>query len=98
MRLAHAADTPPGMMAKCMAQSASMSRQAQGALRTLLRMQAARRKMEAAPASADRAAWIERRVLELMAQELPEAPPLAPAVAPTPAREPTAAPRPPQWA
>src|SRR5271163_2842320 len=44
---------------KCRAQANSMMRQAQGALRLLLRMQATRQKLEANPEAGDRAAWTE---------------------------------------
>ena len=62
---------------KCRAQAASMARQANGSLRMLLRMQAARQKTESNPEARDRAAWTEHCALNLMAQAL--SPPPAPA-------------------
>jgi len=55
---------------KCRAQAASMSRQSDSSLRMLLRMQAARQKIEANPEARDRAAWSEHCALNLMAQAL----------------------------
>jgi hypothetical protein len=66
---------------RCRAQAASMSRQSDSSLRMLLRMQAARQKIEANPEARDRAAWTEHCALNLMAQALsppptiPEPPP-----------------------
>ena len=54
-----------------------MMRQAQSAMRLLLRMQAARQKIEADSAAADRAAWTEHCAAGLMAQALPGARPAA---------------------
>ena len=71
---AHAADPPFAM--RCSAQSASMMRQARGAIGTLQRMQDRRRKLEANAAAADRTAWTEHCAAGLMVQELPDAPPV----------------------
>src|SRR5437763_466627 len=69
------------------AQAASMMRQADSALRLLLRMQEARRKLEADNAACDRAAWTEHCALGLMAEAIAAPPPTAqapPAPAPCP--------------
>src|SRR5271170_2224344 len=55
---------------KCRAQANSMMRQSQSALRLLLRMQAARQKLEADNEARDRAAWTEHCAINLMAQAL----------------------------
>ena len=60
---------------KCRAQAASMSRQADSSLRMLLRMQAARQKIEANPETRDRAAWSEHCTLNLLAEALSPPPP-----------------------
>jgi hypothetical protein len=80
---------------KCRAQANSMMRQSQGALRLLLRMQAARQKTEANAEARDRAAWAEHCALNLMTEAL--SPPKAPSLsgsrlgeAATPAEEKTA--------
>ncbi len=57
LQLANQPETELTMRLKCGAQSASMLRQSQAALRTLLRMQAAREKRDAQVATADAAAW-----------------------------------------
>lgn len=57
---------------QCVAQSASTERVAQGALRSLMGLQAARRKREADNPTADRAAWTEHCALQLMAGGLPK--------------------------
>ncbi len=51
-------------------QANSMMHQAQSALRLLLRMQAARQKLEANSEARDRAAWTEHCAIGLMAQAL----------------------------
>ena len=55
---------------KCSAQAATMWRQADSALRALQRMQAARSKRDADPATADRAAWTEHCAQGFMADAL----------------------------
>jgi hypothetical protein len=59
---------------KCRARSASMMREAQGARRLLMRVQAERRKLESDSAALDRAAWTEHCVAGLMSEALPGAP------------------------
>lgn len=70
----------PDLMIKCTAQAASMLRQAQGARRLLLGVQAARQKLNTDNAATDRAAWTEHCAAQLLTQALHEAPP-------TPARD-----------
>ncbi len=82
LRLAQRPETTPEWAAKCRAQAMGMMRQANGALRLLLRMQQARRKLAADNTAADRLAWTEHCALGLMAEALatpPESssPPLA---------------------
>ncbi len=74
LRLAHQPDTTPEWAAKCRAQAAAMMRQANSALRLLLRMQQARRKLEAVDATADHLAWTEHCALGLMAEALAACP------------------------
>ncbi len=93
LRLAQEADTTSYWAQKCRAQANSMMRQAQSALRLLLRMQAARQKLEKNQEARDRAAWIEHCALGLMAQALsPQATPAA--VAESPAPSPVSQPQP----
>jgi len=66
LRLANQAGTDPGLALKCAAQAASMMRQAQSALRLLLRAQAVRQKREADTGQADAAAWTEHCAAGLM--------------------------------
>jgi hypothetical protein len=75
---------PLGFVTKCRAQAVSMMRQSQGAMRLLLRVQAARQKLEATPAEADRTAWTVQCIAGLMAQALPGAARMAPAEPPAP--------------
>ncbi|HET7883857.1 MAG TPA: hypothetical protein VFL55_23420, partial [Acetobacteraceae bacterium] len=93
---AHAAD--PSFAMKCNAQSASMMRQARGAIGTLQRMQDRRRKMEANAAAASQAVWAEHCAAGLMMQELPGAAPVElpepPAAPPPPEPEPAEPPAP----
>jgi hypothetical protein len=63
LRLTQASETPGHLTLKCNAQSASMMRQAQGAMRTLLLAQAARAKR-----NPDASAWDEQIAGELMAE------------------------------
>ena len=73
------------MALKCNAQAASMMRQSQAALRTLLRTQAAREKRDADPINAGTAAWTEHMAAASMTEALtlpkPEPEPDAPDVA-----------------
>ncbi len=71
LRLAQEPETTPQWAAKCRAQALAMMRQANGALRLLLRLQAARAKLEADNAARDRAAWTEHCAIGLMAEALP---------------------------
>src|SRR5579864_993168 len=91
LRLAQLPETTPEWAAKCRAQALGMMRQANSALRLLLRMQAAREKREADNAGRDRAGWTEHCALTLMAEALAAAPaaaPARPAMAAPPAPEP----------
>ncbi len=101
LRLAQEADTTSYWAQKCRSQANSMMRQAQGALRLLLRMQAARQKTEANSEARDRAAWTEHCAIGLMAQALSEqaapapiAEPPPPASKPQPEPEPAEEPQP----
>ncbi len=69
LRLVQQPDISACWAMKCRAQANSMMRQAQSALR-LLRMQAARQKIEANSAANERAAWTEHCAIGLMAQAL----------------------------
>jgi hypothetical protein len=64
LRLTHDPVTPPLLTLKCNAQAALMMRQAQGAMRTLLQVQAARRKI-----NADEAAWTEYTTGRIMTEK-----------------------------
>jgi hypothetical protein len=68
---------------QCRAQAASMFRQTQGLLRTLLRLQAVREKREANAAALDREAWTEHCALGLMMDAMPGIRPQAAAPADT---------------
>jgi hypothetical protein len=83
LRLAQEPETTPAWAMKCRTQATSMMRQANSALRLLLRMQNTRRKLEADDAARDRLAWTEHCALGLMTEALAPAPPAAePAAAP----------------
>jgi len=71
MGQANAPDTDPKHALRCVAQTASMMRQAQGALRMLHAMQAERRKREADHEATDRSAWIEYGAAQWMTEVLP---------------------------
>jgi hypothetical protein len=73
----------PEWAAKCRAQALGMMRQANSALRLLLRMQDARRKLEADNSACDRLAWTEHCAAALMAEALAQ-PPTPPAAQPAP--------------
>ena len=85
LRLTNHPDTDLVMALKCSAQAASMMRQSQAALRTLLRTQAAREKRDADPINAGTAAWTEHMAAASMTEALtlpkPEPEPDAPDVA-----------------
>ncbi len=83
LRLAQEADTTSYWAQKCRSQANATMREAQGALRLLLRMQAARQKLEKNQEARDRAAWTEHCAIGLMAQAL------SPQAAPAPTAEPT---------
>ena len=71
LRLARKFEGDGAFFLKFTAQAASMMRQSQGAIRTLLRLQAARQKIETDATAAGRAAWTEHCAAEYMAQALP---------------------------
>ncbi len=99
LRLAQEADPTSYWAQKCRSQANSMMRQAQSALRLLLRMQAARQKLEANSEARERAAWTEHCAIGLMAQALsPQPVPAAVAEppVPSPASEPPPEPEPAQ--
>jgi len=79
LRLTHDLTTPATVTLKCNAQAALMMRQAQGAMRTLLQVQAARRKI-----NADEAAWTEHMAGQTMADALTQLQPTATETAPPP--------------
>ena len=91
LRLTNHPGTDLAMALKCSAQAASMMRQSQAALRTLLRTQAAREKRDADPINAGTAAWTEHMAAASMTDALtlsqgepasPKPEPNAPDVAP----------------
>ena len=88
LRLAQRPETTPEMPAKRRAQAIGMMREAQGALRLLLKLQEARRKRDADPAACTSAEWMEHCAIRLMAEAL------SPAVAQAPSAEPQAPPMP----
>ncbi len=65
---------------RCRAQAMSMMREAKSSLRLLLRLQAARQKIEADAAAAERAAWAEHSAAGMMAEALSPPGPPGPAV------------------
>ena len=93
LRLSRDPVMPLVRVLQCSAQSASMMRQSQGALRMLLGLQAARQKIEANAAALERAAWTEHCAAGLMAQALTGAP-LAPEDLPPPPPPPAPEPEP----
>ena len=82
LRLAQQPETTPEWAVKYRAQALAMMREAKGAMRLLLQMQAARRKLEADNVACDRAARAEHVAVALMAAALPH-----PHPAPLPAGE-----------
>jgi len=91
LRLTRERAREPNVAGKCRAQALSMMRQANSALRLLLRMQELREKREADHAASDRAAWTEHRAIGLMAEALsPQAaaPPTGAPAAPAPVQQP----------
>ncbi len=85
LRLAQEPATTPEWALKCRAQAIGMMRQANNAMRLLLRMQQTRRKLEADSATSDRLAWSEHCALALMAEALAGLPTKPVDVAETPA-------------
>ena len=88
LRLAQAPETTPEWQPKCRAQALGMMRQANSALRLLLRLQEARRKLEADNVACDRAARAEHVAIALMAAALAQPAQSPDLAAPPPAAEP----------
>ena len=85
LRLALQPELSAPWVMKCRAQANAMMRQAQSALRLLLRMQATRQKTEADNEACDRAAWVEHCAIGMMVHALsPQAAPAEIAEAPAP--------------
>ncbi len=59
---------------RCRAQAMSMMREGKSSLRLLLRLQAAREKVEADASAAERAAWVEHSAVGMMEEALSPAP------------------------
>jgi len=74
LRLAQDPDMAPKWAAKCRAQALAMMRQANAALRLLLRLQTRRGKLEADNAACDRATWTEHCATAMMVEALAAAP------------------------
>ena len=72
LAMVHPASIAEGL--HCRALSVSMMRQAQGARRLLMRVQAERRKLEADAAATERAAWTEHCVIGLLSEAMPGGP------------------------
>jgi hypothetical protein len=89
LRFARKFENDGAFFLKFTAQAASMMRQSQGAMRTLLRLQAARQKIETDATAAGRAAWTEHCAAEYMAQALPGGRPASMPPPPPPPPEPT---------
>ena len=89
LRLAQLPEATPQWAAKCRAQAIGMMRQAQSALRLLLKLQEAQGKRDADNAACNSAAWSEHSALALMAEALAALPAAAaqsrPAMAEPPA-------------
>ncbi len=83
LRLAQDPATVPEAAMKCRAQAGSMMRQAQSAMRVLLRVQAARGRLEANNEAYDRAERAEHVTASLMAQALADLPVHHPTNTPT---------------
>ncbi len=76
LRLAQVKRREPDLAHKCRAQAMSLMREGKSSLRLLLRLQAARQKIEADAAAAERAAWVEHSAAGMMAEALPPGPAL----------------------
>jgi hypothetical protein len=88
-------DISPKWEMKCRAQAISMMRQAQSALRMLMRLQAVREKREADNQACDRGAWTEHCAIGLMMDALaPRSPPAETPDPPAPEPQPQPAPAP----
>ena len=85
LRLAREYPMDAALGLKCNAQAASMMRESRGALGMLLRLKAERKKLEADGTAADKAAWLEHCSIALMAEALPDRPPMAAMNPPAPA-------------
>jgi hypothetical protein len=83
LRLTHDPKTPHTVTLKCNAQAALMMRQAQSAMRTLLQVQAARRKR-----NPDNDAWTEYTAIGIMSDIITKLQPPPPAEPPRPAEPP----------
>jgi hypothetical protein len=94
LRLARVHHTDVAGVMQCSAQAASMWRQSDSALRSLERLQEARRKRDSDPAAAGQAAWTEHCVQGFMADALHGGPaafePAPPPPPPEPEPEPAA--------
>ncbi len=77
----------PAMQLKCRAQSISMARQSESALRTLLRLQALRLKRDAKPETADAAVWAEHIAAQAMTAALTGGAPESNTASPNPPEE-----------
>ncbi len=84
LRLAQAPERSFHGAVKYRTHANAMMRQAQSALRLLLRMQATRQKLEKDSEARDRAAWAEHCALNLMAEALSSQPAPAPITEPPP--------------
>lgn len=89
LRLAQAPETTPEWSQKYRAQAARMMRDSNGAMRLLLQMQDARRKLEADSAASTRRDWTEHVTARLMAEALPEHPAKSADFAAPPSPQPT---------
>jgi hypothetical protein len=78
LRSANKLGADPIHALRCTAQAAAMMRAAQGAVRTLQRLQAERRKQQADATGAQQADWIEHCATGFMVAALGDRPPLAP--------------------
>lgn len=86
MRQANDPATDPVKALKCVAQAASMMRQSQAAMRTLLKMQSVREKRDAQQTTANAAAWSQHIAAAHMTETppAPQPPPPEPDAAPVP--------------
>ena len=94
LRLAELYPTDVTQVLKCNAQAATMWRQSDSALRSLERLQEARRKRDSDPAAANQAAWTEHCVQGFMANALHGGPAAFDPAPPPPEPEPEPEPEP----